>query len=476
MMKAAEQMQFDTSRLINIEAEQFLIGALMSDNMLVDRAADRMTQDDFADPFLARLFSVIIGEVALGRAANPVTLKSHFADDPDFNRAGGVAYLVELMAGGITFGVNDIIADLQQLSAKRRLSNGLQAAAERASDPSPAMTIAELVDEADAAMMAAIEGRDALHQPSAADCIDEVLAGFDQPYGGVRSGVIGSLDDLTGPLKPKQLVIMAGRPGMGKTAVAVSYALGAAKRGHGVLFVSLEMGSEELGARMAADLCHNAQGGVPFEHIRDGNVSQFERKQICAARDVMKSVPLRVIDTGKVTLSRLAMIARRHKRRMSAQGQSLDLLIVDYLQLVHPDGKARSAYESVSEVSRGLKALAKDLNITVMALAQLSRSVEQRDNKRPMLSDLRDSGQIEQDADSVLFLYREEYYLKSEEPKEKVGPKYETWVSTMQAASDKIDFILAKRRNGRIGDGWGYFFAANQAVRSNDFYRLENGR
>lgn len=462
--------------LVNVEAEQYLIGAMLNDNLIVDRVADRLSQESFGEPFFSRLFGVICREVAMGRAANPVTLKSYFGDDPAFDQAGGVGFLVDISTKALAFGIDDIVSDISQLAAKRRLSDGLQHTATKALDPNPDISIAELVDEADAAMMQAMEGKDPLHQPSGADCIDEVLAGFDEPFGGVRSGVIGSLDDLTGPLKPKQLVIMAGRPGMGKTAVAVSYAVGAARAGHGVLFVSLEMGSQELGSRMASDLCHNVNGGVPFEHIRDGNVNRWERDQICAARDVMKAVPLRIIDTGKITLSRLAMIARRYKRRMAAQGKSLDLLIVDYLQLVHPDSKARSAYEAVSEVSRGLKQLAKDLGVTVLALAQLSREVERRDDKRPMLSDLRDSGQIEQDADSVIFLYREEYYLSKEQPKDQMGLKYETWVNQMQAASNKIDFILAKRRNGRTGDSWGFFFGEHQAVRGNDFYKLEGGQ
>lgn len=473
-MRLATNMQTIAPSLVNVEAEQYLVGALMNDNQSVDRIADKLAMDSFADPFLGRLYDVIIREVALGRAANPITLKGYFSDDPAFETAGGTGYLVDLMATPTGFGVDDIAADIAQLAAKRRLTIGLQAALDKATDPSPETTVAELVDEADAAMMAAMEGKETLHQPTGADCIDEVLAGFDEPYGGVRSGVIGSLDDLTGPLKPKQLVIMAGRPGMGKTAVAVSYALGAAKAGNGVLFVSLEMGSQELGARMAADLCHTAKGGVPFEHIRDGNVSRWEREQISHARDMMKTVPLRIVDTGKITISRLAMVARRHQRRMAARGASLNLLIVDYLQLVHPDGKARSNYEAVSEVSRGLKQIAKDLGITVMALAQLSRSVEQRDDKRPMLSDLRDSGQIEQDADSVIFLYREEYYLRQSEPKD--GQPRDKWDEKMQLASGKIDFILSKRRNGRTGDSWGYFFGEHQAVRGRDFYRLENGQ
>lgn len=459
------------ARLFNPEAEQYLIGAMMTDNLIVDRIADALSADDFGAPLYARIYSLICREVALGRPANPVTLKAYLSDDPDFQKAGGTGYLAELTAKSYSFGTSHVVSDLQQLAARRRLVEGLNSALDKCADPET--SLAELVDEADAAMMSAMDGRDPLHQPTAADCIDEVLAGLDEPFGGVRSGVIGSLDDLTGPLKPKQLVIMAGRPGMGKTAVAVSYGLGAARQGNGVLFVSLEMGSQELGARMASDLCHRAHGGVPFAHIRDANLNDFERQQIAQARDEARHLPFRVVDTGKITISRLAMVARRHKRMMAARGQSLDLLIVDYLQLVHPDGKARSAYEAVSEVSRGLKQLAKDLGITVLALAQLSREVEKRDDKRPMLSDLRDSGQIEQDADSVLFLYREEYYLGREEPKEDSGPKRESWIKLMQEASGKIEFILAKRRNGRTGENWGHFFGEYQAVRGRDFYRLE---
>ena len=170
------------------------------------------------------------------------------------------------------------------------------------------------------------------------------------------------------------------------------------------------------------------------------------------------------MDVGSLNIGRLNMLVRRHARAMAAKGFSLDLVIVDYLQLLSPDHKGRSNYEAVSEVSRGLKALAKDNELAVFALAQLSRTVETRPDKRPQLSDLRDSGQIEQDADAVLFLLRKEYYLRQEEP-DPLSPKRVDWENHLDAVKGQIEFILAKRRNGTTGTAIGQFHGAYQAVR-----------
>lgn len=271
------------------------------------------------------------------------------------------------------------------------------------------------------------------------------------------------LDDLLGPIKPKQLVILAARPGMGKTATAISYAQGAAQLGHGVLFVSLEMSSTELAGRMVSDLCHDQEIDLPYNAVRDGTLNRAQRDWIGRAREFAGELPFQVVDTGSLTVSRLSMLVRSHQRRMKAKGQELQLVVIDYLQLLQGDRRA-SAYERISEISMGLKALAKDTGVGIMALAQLSRAVEQREDKRPMLSDLRDSGQIEQDADAVLFLLREEYYLWQEQ-REPHDPKFGDWQVAMADARNRIEFILAKRRNGTTGSAMGSFHGAYQAVR-----------
>jgi replicative DNA helicase len=442
-----------SASLSNVEAEKALIGALMTDNRQIDAVADILDAQDFADSTFAAIYSVIVQQYSAGRPVNPVTLRPFFD--------GYIDFLAQLT--GQIFGPARGYADqVAALAARRRLIGSLNDTIALAADP--ATSVEALIDCADSGIFEATHKGDPLHQPSGAQCLDEIIDGFDAPVRGTLCHSIPALDQLMGPLCPKQLVIGAGRPGMGKTALAISYAIGAAKAGHGVLFVSLEMSSTELGQRMAADMCFGRDSGIPFEDIRDSRLSETQRREICRARETMDKMPFHVVDAGSLSIGRLAMIVRRYKRRFAAKGHSLDLVIVDYLQLLTGDTKGRSNYETVSEVSRGLKAIAKDQEVAVFALAQLSREVEKRPDKRPQLSDLRDSGQIEQDADKVLFLFRLEYYLRANEPEIGTAERIE-WEQALQACENRIDFMLPKRRNGRTGAAQGYFFGQFQAVR-----------
>lgn len=435
----------------NIEAEACLLGALMQSNDLFDMAADALSADDFYEPLHGRIFDAIMREAGLGKKVSPVTLKVYFEDDEGMKQLGGVGYLARLsgdMQG--LMAPELLVAQIADLAMRRRMHAGLYTAAQACGDMT--VTPQEIIEHADAAVTE--RGRDAIHQPTGAECFDELISGFADKALGVTCGTIPSLDSLIGQMRPKQLVIGAGRPGMGKTAVALSYALGAAQRGHGVLFVSLEMSSRELAARMAADLCFDG-GGVPYGIIRDGNLNPWQMNRVVDARAFMAQLPFSVVDAGSLTTGRLNMLIRRHKRRMAAMGKKLELVVIDYLQLLHPD-KRHNKYEDVSEVSMALKAMAKDHGLAVFALAQLSRTVEQRPDKRPILSDLRDSGQIEQDADAVLFLLRPEYYIRQAEIPDEAA---------LDMARDKIEFILAKRRNGVTGNATGNFFGSYQAVR-----------
>jgi replicative DNA helicase len=250
---------------------------------------------------------------------------------------------------------------------------------------------------------------------------------------------------------------------MGKSATALSYALGAARNGHGALFVSLEMSADEIGERMAADLCFDSERRVPANAISSGNLTQAQNLEICRAYDRMKELPIAVVDTSGAAVGKINRLIRRHARRFAARGQKLELVIVDYLGLARPDRTRDKTYEEVSEVSRGLKEAAKQHGVAMMALHQLSRNVEQRADKRPIMADLRDSGQIEQDADSILFLFAPEYYLAQAEPREE--EKHAAWEEAMHNAAGQLDFIVAKRRRGPAGTGRGSFFRAYQAVR-----------
>ena len=419
--------------LINVELEAEFLGLLMQENKSIDTALDLVDAEDFGEPAHGRIFAAIAREASLGRPANPVTLKAYFDADEAINSLGGAKYIFNLTSHLSMTGVMPSAERIRDLAQRRRMRGGLIAAADACLDHES--TTAEIINFADNAITQ--NGKDEIHQPTGGECFDELINGFGEGDYGVTCGIIPDLDEAIGALRPGQMVIVAGRPGMGKSAVAVSYALGAAQNGQG--------------------------RGIPYGTIRKGSLDEWQRKQVTRAGQHMSTLPFQVVEKGNLTTGRLNMLIRRHKRRMEAKGQKLELVVVDYLQLMRPDRRG-SKYEDVSEVSMALKAMAMDHGVAIMALAQLSRLVEQRPDKRPQLSDLRDSGQIEQDADVVLFLLREEYYLRLTEPDES-DPKRAGWEASMDTARNRIEFIVAKRRNGETGTAIGQFHGAFQAVR-----------
>ena len=449
----------------NVDSEATILGALMIENKLIDKVADKLCAEDFSEALFGRIYSAIVREAALGRTANPVTLKPYLSDDPALLELGGIGFLATLTgSSGAVLMLDTCVQQVVDMAKRRKLIDGLTHAAALAA--SMDTTNEEVINAADAALSSMGEHEDGIVQISAARAFDEMLAGYDEPTNGVTSGgQIECLDEVLGPIKPHHLDILAGRPGMGKTSAALSYAMGASAAGHGVLFVSLEMNRRELMQRATSDALFDGASGIPYEAIRDGRfTSDNARRRVYEASRLFRGLPLHLVDASSLTIGRLNMIVRRYKRRMEAAGQKLELVMVDYLQLVRPDFRTDNMNLAVSEVSRGLKGIAKQYDVGVMALAQLNRSVESRPDKRPMLSDLRDSGQIEQDADAVVFLYRDEYYLRQGKPAEN-DAKFLDWQAAMDRCQGNIDFIVAKRRNGPGGSATGRFFGAYQAVR-----------
>jgi replicative DNA helicase len=458
--------------LINAEAELSLLSDMLADNRLIDLVAERCRGRDFAVPLYGRIFDQIVDQAATGNAVDAVTLAPHFRGEEDWPRA-----FARLSAAFLNAGSRDqtkaYLAQITTLSSRRRMVAGLQDVVLSASNLS--VTREELLVNADEAVAELAEQVERA-QASVGHYAQIVIDSFGKPIIGVRCGIIGSLDDAVGVLRPSDLIVVGGRPGMGKTSLVTSYAIGAAARGHPVLIFSLEMSADQLTRRMLADITLTPAGGVPYEQIRDGTVRGANLDAVREAQRRFDELPIEINETPGLTLSKLIRQARSHKRRLAAQGERLELVIVDYLQLMAHSRRGLSPYEHASEVSTGLKMFAKAENLTVMAVAQLSRDLERRPNKRPMPSDLRDSGQIEQDADVILFVYREEEYLKQAEPPDQFGPKYEAWRTEMEAVRNKIEFLVPKRRTGSTGRALGWFFGANGAVRGSDFYRSGGGQ
>lgn len=445
----------------NTEAEASLLGALLSDNRLFDSIADILTPADFFEPVHGRIYETALQETMAGRSASPVTLKGKLADDAALQSLPG--YLARLTGAWDRVSnpvhLAKLIADL---SRRREMLERLMAASEACHDQMVPLALV-----ADQVMSAATDGpEDGAAELSIADCAERHLQIAAEGVAGTLCGRIPSFDRLIGPLRRQQLVLVAGRPGMGKTSLALSYAIGAAKQSHGVLFISLEMSADQVGGRAISDMCFGpeGEGAVPYAAIRDANLSERERRRVTGAIHELDKIPLMIVDAPSATPGALARRVRRHARRFEARGTPLQLVIVDYIQRMRPERQMQKKYEEVSEISAALKDIAKANDVPIMALAQLNREVERRPDKRPVLSDLRDSGQLEQDADTIVFLLRQEYYLAQVKPSPS-SPKFIDWQGEMAEEEGKIEFILAKRRDGATGSARAEYHAEFQAVR-----------
>jgi replicative DNA helicase len=448
----------------NVEVEAALLGAMMVGDVgwLIERAADTLTSASFHEPVHGKIFDAIQRQHSLGKPATPMFVKGYFDNDPSLDALGGNSYLARMTASmeGL-LAPQEFIRQVADLAGRRKIMTAMHDAYRRCSDMN--VDLPEIVSSVDVA----IDQRagDSIVESDLAECMEAFTADLDAETVGVQNHRIEAIDDLVGALEPKSLTILAARPGMGKTAVATNYALGAARSGHGVTFVSLEMSRQQLAGRMVADASFDdADRRIPYSAIQKRSLNPWQRERVNDLAKLVGKLPLNVIDAGTLTIGRLERLVRSQKRQMAARGVKLELVVVDYLQLLHCDDRKRSAYEAISEISTRLKGLAKDHDLAVLALAQLSRTVETRPDKRPILSDLRDSGQIEQDADAVLFLLREEYYVRQTEPKND-PEEHDKWQDKLNRCMGTIDFILAKRRNGTTGTAQGRFYGAYQAVR-----------
>jgi replicative DNA helicase len=456
----------------NVEAEAALLGALMIDNRLAEDIQMKLRPDHFFEPLHARIYEQILKLVDRNMIASPVTLRPLFEADVEMKELGGPAYLAQLTgSGAAVIGARDFAEQIYDLALLRALIGVGRGMVEQALDTSEDVNPKEQIEGAEAALYRVAEeggGEGSVKSFAQATKLAVQMAEKALNTGGGLSGVTTGLESVnakTGGLHHSDLLILAGRPGMGKTSLATNIAFNAAQRlvrdledgiaaeksaGAAVAFFSLEMSADQLATRVLSE-----QSGISSENLRMGKISREDFKQLARAAAELESLPLYIDDTPGLTIAALRTRARRMKRQ-----RGIGLIIVDYLQLLQGTGKAGDGnrVQEISEISRGLKTLAKELNVPVIALSQLSRAVEQREDKRPQLSDLRESGSIEQDADIVLFVYREEYYVAAREPKRpmdgddaKVFEAHEAWARDMERAYGMSELIIAKQRHGATG-------------------------
>ena len=449
----------------NLEAEQALLGAVMYDNGVFERLPDTLTADHFHEPFHGRVWAAIETSIRQGMLAEPTLLVDRFRQDPAFEAFGGLRYFADLVDHAPAPPLAPDYARAVVEQARRR--DLVRIGADLMTDaPDPDQAPRDVAEAAEGEIYRVMEagrtnGQGVIRFGQAlAGAVEMAAAAYERDgrLAGLATGLT-DLDRSLGGLHPSDLLILAGRPSMGKTALATNIGFNVARAweyvtdpdapggvrtvsGGRVLFLSLEMSAEQLAMRILSDAA-----GVSSDKLRKGEIDASQYARLRDAAIEIAQAPLAIDATGGLPIAKLAARARREQRQ-----HGLDLIIVDYLQLVTTSTGRRDAnrVEQVSEITGALKALAKELSVPIIALSQLSRQVEQREDKRPQLSDLRESGSIDQDADCVMFVYRESYYLSRAEPKEGT-PEHLQWQEDLTRLENQAEVIIGKQRHGPIG-------------------------
>src|SRR5438477_5357923 len=448
----------------NIEAEQSLLGAILVNNDAFYRVSDFLEPKHYYEPLHQTIYETAGSLIRMGKVATPVTLKTFLPADADIGGMTVGQYLARLAAEATTIiNAQDYGRTVYDMSLRRDLirigEDMVNVAFDAPVDFAPRTQIEDAERQLyELAESGRYDGGFQRFSQALTTAVDMAAKAFqrDGSLSGIATG-LRDLDTKMGGLQSSDLIIVAGRPGMGKTALATNIAYNIAKAHRGetradghiatvdggiVGFFSLEMSAEQLATRIIAE-----RTGISSSHIRRGGITEADFETIKDVSIELQTLPFYVDETGGLSIAQLAARARRLKRQ-----KGLDVLVIDYIQLL--SGSSRKANESrvqeVTEITTGLKALAKELNVPIVALSQLSRQVESRDDKRPQLSDLRESGSIEQDADVVLFVFREEYYLSNKEPRAGT-PEYEKWQLDMSLVHGKAEVIIGKQRHGPTG-------------------------
>ena len=454
----------------NLEAEAAFLGAVLIDNRVIEELTVPIRADHFFEPLHQRIYTRVLTLIERNATASPVTLRPYFEADEALKELGGTSYLAQLTANGAgLLAPRELAQQIYDLALLRELVSVGRSLVEGALDTSEDTSPLDRIAQAEADLFRVAEG--AATGSEAATFREAALTAIKMAEAAMNSGGglsgkttgLATIDQKTSGLHNSDLIILAGRPGMGKTSLATNIAFNCAEEhlkwqreggefnyGAPVAFFSLEMSADQLATRILAE-----QAEISSESLRSGKMSREDFQKLSFASQRLAELPLYIDDTPALTIAALRTRARRMKRR-----HDIGLIIVDYLQLLQGSGRGSdNRVNEISEISRGLKTLAKELSVPVIALSQLSRAVEQREDKRPMLSDLRESGSIEQDADMVWFVFREDYYhllVKPDTPDENSSPdqseKYRAWEEKYESIVGRATLIVAKQRHGSTGN------------------------
>ncbi len=440
----------------NIEAEQAVIGSILISNDIYDEISTIIDANKFFDPIHIKLYETIEKLISKGLLANPITLKNHFENSEGLKELGGQEYLIKITKFSTSIKqAIDYAKIVQEMHLRRELIKISQSVLDEASSDNDVSNSGELIIQNAEKSLFDLAERGHFNQSfmkfdsALKQTIEMAKSAYQNEEGivGVPTGLT-DLDARLGGMHKQDLIIIAGRPSMGKTALATNIAFHAAKNiekkgtKSTVAFFSLEMSSEQLSTRILSE-----QARIKSNDIRRGKVSEKEFEQFIETSKNIFELPLYIDETPAITIAAISNRSRRIKRLFG-----LELIVVDYIQLMRSSrNKEFNRVQEISEITQGLKALAKELNVPVLALSQLSRQVEQRDDKKPQLSDLRESGSIEQDADVVMFVFRESYYLQNKEPT--MGSiEHAEWQQKMDEISHLAEIMISKQRHGPTGN------------------------
>jgi replicative DNA helicase len=463
-LRPAPQDTAPTHAPANVEAEQALLGALLYDNGAFERLSDALQASHFFEPFHGRLFAAVEANIRRGQLADPTLLAEQFQRDAAFQELGGVRYLADLVDRAPPAArAGDYGRAIYDLALRRELIRIGGEISETAHVGDPELTARDQIEAAEQQLYSLAETGTASSGLVGLDvalvrAVEMAAEAYNRDGGlsGVSTGIT-DLDAKLGGLHPSDLIIIAARPSMGKSSLCANIAFNVARRyeweptpdggrktvnGGVVAFFALEMSAPQMAMRLLAEV-----SGVPSDKIRKGEITAVEFGRIRDAATEIQEAPLFIDDTGGISISKLVARARRLKRT-----SGLDLIVIDYVQLITAGSGSRpeNRVQEVSQITQGLKSLAKELQVPVICAAQLSRQVENREDKRPQLSDLRESGSIEQDADVVMSIYRESYYLGRTEPREGTE-EHLAWQEKMDLIRNEAEVIIGKQRHGPIG-------------------------